>query len=126
MAVHLNISMLPATPEPELLNFKEVQEMIPRNQFRQPMQCMHPGGRYENPIPTRSLAPIDSKIRAQANGVPRHTPCYIQPYTTYSQKICSTLTNVRCPLFSNGNGLTLSRSGLLTVGGSFFRFSTSL
>jgi hypothetical protein len=40
-----------------ILNVYLAQESIPRNEFRQPMS---PGGRYDNPIPPRFLAPIDS------------------------------------------------------------------
>ncbi len=37
---------------------------LPRNRFRQPLQPV--AGRYDNPIPTRFLVPIDcSKISAQ-------------------------------------------------------------
>jgi hypothetical protein len=54
-------------PEPVLLNVYGATELIPRNEFRQPkLGSMYPGGRYENPIPPRCLAPIDFlKIPAQ-------------------------------------------------------------
>jgi hypothetical protein len=42
--------------EPELLNFLEAQKSFPRNQFSQ-LMCL--AGWYENPVPTRFLAPID-------------------------------------------------------------------
>ncbi len=49
--------------EPVLLNVYGAPELIPRNEFRQPMYL---AGRYDNPIPPRCLAPIDSlKIPAQ-------------------------------------------------------------
>ncbi len=44
-------------PEPVFLNVYGAQESIPRNEFRQPIW---PGGpRYDNPISTSILAPID-------------------------------------------------------------------
>jgi hypothetical protein len=39
--------------EPEFLNFEGAQEPIPRNKFRSLV------GRYDNPISTRFLAPIE-------------------------------------------------------------------
>ncbi len=54
---------LPMNTEPEFSNFHETQESILRDQFRQPCSL---AGRYDNPIPTRFLAPIDClKIPAQ-------------------------------------------------------------
>jgi hypothetical protein len=48
--------------EPELLNFEGAQESIPRNQFLT--------GRYDNPIPTRFLAPTYClKIPALPSGL---------------------------------------------------------
>jgi hypothetical protein len=44
------------SPEPVLLNEYGAPESIPRNEFRQPM-CL--AGRYDDPIATRCLAPID-------------------------------------------------------------------
>jgi hypothetical protein len=44
-------------PEPVFLNVYGAQESIPRNEFRQPISSLT--GRYDNPIPTRFLAPID-------------------------------------------------------------------
>jgi hypothetical protein len=44
------------TPELEFLNIFGAQESIPRNQFRQPCSL---AGLYNNPIPTRFLAPKD-------------------------------------------------------------------
>jgi hypothetical protein len=41
--------------EPVILNFYGAQESIPMNEFCQPM-CL--AGRYDNPIPTRFLAPL--------------------------------------------------------------------
>jgi hypothetical protein len=43
--------------EPEFLNFYGAQEMIPKIQFRQGLCSLE--GRYDNPIPTRLLAPVD-------------------------------------------------------------------
>jgi hypothetical protein len=43
-------------PEPVFLNVYGAQESIPRNEFRQPCSLE---GRYDNPIPTRFLVPID-------------------------------------------------------------------
>ncbi len=43
--------------EPVFLNVYGAQESIPRNEFRQLCSL---AGRYDNPIPTRFLAPIDS------------------------------------------------------------------
>ncbi len=45
-------------PEPVFLNVYGNQESIPRHQFRQPSVCSL-AGRYDNPIPTLCLAPID-------------------------------------------------------------------
>ncbi len=45
-------------PELVFLNIYGAQESMPRHQFRQPMYCSL-AGRYDNPIPTRCLAPID-------------------------------------------------------------------
>ncbi len=42
--------------EPVFLNVYGAPELIPRNEFRQPMSL---AGRYDNPIPPRFLAPID-------------------------------------------------------------------
>ncbi len=59
----MKFSTLPYT-EPEFLNFNGAQESIPRKQFRQAVCSL--AGRYDNPIPTRFLAPIDClKIPAQ-------------------------------------------------------------
>ncbi len=53
-------------PEPVFINVYGVQESIPRNEFRQPCSL---AGRYDNPIPTRFLAPIDClKIPAPNTG----------------------------------------------------------
>jgi hypothetical protein len=43
--------------EPVLLNVYGAPELIPRNEFRQPICSLE--GRYDNPIPPRFLAPID-------------------------------------------------------------------
>jgi hypothetical protein len=43
--------------EPVFLNVYGAQESIPRDQFRQPICSL--AGRYDNPILTRCLAPID-------------------------------------------------------------------
>jgi hypothetical protein len=50
-------------PEPVFLNVYAAQESIPRKEFHQTCSL---AGRYDNPIPPRCLAPIDSlKIPAQ-------------------------------------------------------------
>ncbi len=50
--------------EPVFLNVYGAQKSIPRNSFRHPCSL---AGRYDNPIPTRFLAPMDClKIPAQA------------------------------------------------------------
>jgi hypothetical protein len=50
-------------PEPVFLNVYGAQESIPRNEFA---SLCSQAGRYDNPIPPRFLAPIDSlKIPAQ-------------------------------------------------------------
>jgi hypothetical protein len=46
------------SPKPVFLNVYGAQESIPRNEFRQASLCSL-AGRYDNPIPTRYLAPID-------------------------------------------------------------------
>jgi hypothetical protein len=43
---------------PDFYNVYGAQESISRNKFRQPTVCCL-AGRYDNPIPTRFLAPID-------------------------------------------------------------------
>jgi hypothetical protein len=49
--------------EPVFLNVYGAPESIPRNEFRQ-----RQAGRYDNPLPPRFLAPIDSlKIPAQGH-----------------------------------------------------------
>ncbi len=51
-------------PELVFLNLYGAQESMPRHQFRQPIYSL--AGRYDNPIPTRCLAPINFlKIPAQ-------------------------------------------------------------
>ncbi len=51
-------------PEPVFSNVYGAPESIPRNEFRQPTCSL--AGRYDNPLPPRFLAPIDSlKIPAQ-------------------------------------------------------------
>jgi hypothetical protein len=44
--------------EPVFLNVYGAQESIPIYEFRQPTVCSL-AGRYDNPIPTRCLTPID-------------------------------------------------------------------
>ncbi len=63
--------------EPVFLNAYGARESIPRDEFRQPMQ---PGGPiYDNPIPTRCLAPKDClKIPAQSSS--QHMKQMIQQY----------------------------------------------
>jgi hypothetical protein len=46
------------TSEPVFLNVYGAQELILRNEFRQPVCSL--AGRYDNPIHPRFLAPIDS------------------------------------------------------------------
>jgi hypothetical protein len=48
--------MLDNKPSPVFLNVYGAQESIPRHEFR---QSFFLAGRYDNPIPTRFLAPID-------------------------------------------------------------------
>jgi hypothetical protein len=51
--------------EPVFFNVHGAPESIPRNEFRQPTVCSL-AGRYDNPLPPRFLATIDSlKIPAQ-------------------------------------------------------------
>ncbi len=61
--VHIWITQSRWETEPVFLNVYRAQELIPRNEFRQPCRL---AGRYDNPIPPRFLAHIDSlKIPAQ-------------------------------------------------------------
>ncbi len=57
---------LPYKDEPEFWNVYGAEESISRNQFRQSTVCS-PEGRYDNPIPTWFLTPLEClKISAQA------------------------------------------------------------
>ncbi len=65
-----SVCVLGESPDPELvvLHINGAQESIPRNEFRQPMYSL--AGRYDEPIPPRFLAPIDSlKIPAQNTSI---------------------------------------------------------
>jgi hypothetical protein len=65
--IHTFILRNSPRPEPVFLNVYGAPESIPRNEFRQPM------GRYDNPLPLRFLAPIDSlKIPAQPSCILSH------------------------------------------------------
>ncbi len=78
---HLLLSYSPS-PEPVILNVYGAQESIPRNEFHQPSSL---AGRYDNPIPPRFLAPIDSlKIPALSKNLSTVT---VQPTLQYAIRV---------------------------------------
>jgi hypothetical protein len=59
-----------ATSQPVFLNVYGAQELTQRIKFRRPMCLCSLAGRYDNPIPTRFLAPVYClKILSKAQGV---------------------------------------------------------